>query len=194
MPAPAIPEPPPLPEPIVIPPVQRQPLPGLLVPSPLSSDNENNVRESANPIPEKERNENVSLRNQDITPTAPINQTTKPRYPKRVNFDNTIQARIFTSRRRDSPERANVAADRSPQYMQSTSSSRNKQNKRQSILDSCRRTKILTVPTRETKLDQVRSSILKYQKRPSTAEQANNSLSNQENAESGDLNTLLQED
>ena len=111
MPAPAIPEPPPLPEPIVIPPVLRKSLPGTPVPSPLSSDNENKVRELAGPFSENELNENGSVTNREITPTEPINQTSKPRHPKRVNFDNIIQTSILTARRLDSPEGAKVASD-----------------------------------------------------------------------------------
>ena len=93
---------------------------------------------------------------------------TPERREKRVSFNETVRRRFFQARRRDSPERVNVASPNySPSFMQSTSSSRNKQNKRKDIVESVRRSKNCPVPTRETKLDQLRASINRYQNTPS---------------------------
>ena len=80
---------------------------------------------------------------------------------KNVTFSNWVKKREFTARYRgDSPERVNIA---SPSYMRSTAASRNKEQTRQEIIDSVRRSKTSLTPGRDTKLDQVRSSILRYQ-------------------------------
>ena len=77
--------------------------------------------------------------------------------------------RQFTARyRTDSPERVNIA---SPSDMRSTAASRNKEQTRQEIIDSVRRSKTSSTPSRDTKLDQVRSSILRYQTEQPKAQQ-----------------------
>ena len=99
----------------------------------------------------------------------------------------TASKREFSDRYRDvSPERVNVA---SPSYMRNTAASRNKEQTPQEIIDSVRRSKPSSTPSRDTKLDQVRSSILRYQVGHQALPKAQQGTSQPENT-SGHMNIV----